>query len=88
MKAWTNGPWKSNKMSTVTAPNGEIIAQPINAHIAGRGLREDFSTAHLISAAPEMYEALEDLAEWYFMHVGEPAVQANAALAKARGEKS
>lgn len=43
--------------------------------------------AHLIAAAPDLYEALEELCDWYGWHTGMTAIAANAALAKARGEE-
>ena len=41
--------------------------------------------AHLISAGPEMLEALKELRDWYLEHTGLPACNANAAIAKATG---
>lgn len=42
--------------------------------------------ARLIAAAPELLEALVELRDWYSEHTGMPAVAANAAIAKAKGD--
>jgi hypothetical protein len=47
------------------------------------------ANAHLIAAAPDMYEALEKLRDRYVQVIGNEGIEcyvANAALAKARGE--
>ena len=47
-------------------------------------------TAHLIAAAPELYEALEKLRDRYVQVIGNEGIEcyvAKAALAKARGEE-
>jgi hypothetical protein len=43
------------------------------------------ANARLISAAPELLEALKELRDWYKDATGLPAVAANAAIAKAEG---
>ncbi len=53
-------------------------------------MSEPKSSAHLIAAAPELYEALEKLAGWFDSDSKEGAdkylKKAKAALAEARGE--
>ncbi len=86
--AWTPGPWAarignagSNHPLFVTAPNHDGLRPWCDAD------------AHLIAAAPELYEALEQMTVAYGLICA--AIQADgmpeltparAALAKARGE--
>lgn len=45
------------------------------------------ANARLIAAAPDLLEALLELADWYKEHTGLPPAAANAAIAKVTGEK-
>lgn len=67
---YTKGPWKS--MNTVeddimefTGPYVDIVAGPFNARqpaiAAGHSKEEALANAHLIAAAPYMYEAAKAL---------------------------
>lgn len=92
---WTPGPWWVEG-EVVCAPDGDNF--PWYVAIAERcGYPNDQSraNAHLIAAAPELYEALEALSEHFTQVVKafrvdseehETLVAARAALAKARGE--
>lgn len=87
---WTPGPWVAAATSDLMLwvargePDGEIIAQldSVNPY-----------DAHLIAAAPDLYEALEDLfkeltlGDFDLPSSLKPEIaQAAKALAKARGE--
>lgn len=97
---WTPGPWRAGHFSSVVGC--PVVAQPDPARnsiiVAGtRGavasesdafVAEIVANAHLIAAAPDLYEALEAL-----LQGGQPAwvdppewIAARDALAKARGE--
>jgi len=92
---FTPGPWKIQKSISGVHP---IAAPGIRAHIT---YVNDVENAHLIAAAPEMYEALEALISAMddvlynadrvpdcIVAVAQEAMdKANAALKKARGEK-
>ncbi len=87
---WTPGPWRVNKYGSVGA--GPYGAEPIVAKIEpfyGPDIvhGDHTANAHLIAAAPEMYEAL---ARIVFDWDGEPEdmQEAQEALRKARGETS
>lgn len=41
----------------------------------------------LAAAAPELLDALMELADWYKEYTGLPPIAANAAIAKATGEE-
>lgn len=77
---WTPGPW-GDDYGTVLTENNDIVADNLTL--------ED---ATLIAAAPELYEALKDIAYAYRETFGldgayDPALRAaEYALAKARGE--
>src|SRR5690554_3912653 len=51
-----------------------------------RAIKEQPYNARLIAAAPDLLEALIELADWYREHTGLPPTAANAAIAKALGE--
>lgn len=108
---FTSGPWRAVLNTPPAAIPGHLIKtddsveRPIAALWEGGGTRgkpEQIANAQLISAAPELYEALE-LANEHFQHsphtrTGEGGVTEHeprnctrciidAALKKARGEK-
>lgn len=102
-KNWTPGPW-SGRGQEVTGPHGASICYCVANSRAGSGFNvqikqaEAKSNAHLIRAAPELYEAAHDLREAqkaYLLDRGNDALgkavanaakKLDAALAKARGE--
>jgi len=90
---WTPGPWKIGSRYTengVYDKAGNLIA---NTHSSHRNfdrenqIAEQNANAHLIAAAPDMYEALEDIiGDTEFGCHRASYIKARAALAKARGE--
>ncbi len=63
MKA-TPGPWRTSKPGYVCATNGDDRFYGI-AVTLGKSDREDEANAHLITAAPDLYEALECARDHY-----------------------
>ncbi len=89
---WTPGPWEladKYNCTDVRAVDGPYVAD-CNAS-AAIDWRTKEANARLIAAAPELYEALENLRKLYDTDEGcrsMPEYQAAiAALAKARGEQ-
>lgn len=85
---WTKGPWEARANRVYTTSGGEVAvatkSDPSHRHAANW-------TAHLIAAAPELYEALAELvsADMYMDDTNEKQdalAAARDALAKARGE--
>ncbi len=85
--ATTPGPWEHVRLSGVCGPNA--IRMPYNNTQTFYGVREIARTedARLISAAPDLLNALVELRDWYVAHTGMPACNANAAIAKALGKQ-
>ena len=96
--SYTPGPWATHK----TEGNGgnipdrlEIVGpeegrkRSLIASIYGFKLPEGQANARLIAAAPELYEALENLMDFLFhgKKDRQMILRARAALAKARGEE-
>lgn len=89
---WTPGPWCADDASgegpwgVFHVETGGEIACPIQDETGDGACREATANAHLIAAAPDLAEALEDLIG--IGEVGRNAAEdrARAALAKARGE--
>lgn len=94
----TPGPWATHK----TEGNGGNISDRLEivgpeegrkrtliASIYGFKMPEGQANAHLIAAAPELYEALVDLIGFLFhgKKDRQTILRATAALAKARGEE-
>ena len=101
-RKWTAGPWTfdpddDNEAKFVGDDDHEGTILNDHWHIARiwnyRDDEECRANAHLIAAAPELYEALERMEKHFRIlppkHDGEGSVfaQATAALAKARGEQ-
>jgi hypothetical protein len=92
---YTKGEWKITKLSE---PVGRYpryyVEAPCNNAVAIIDVRNDNAQedARLISAAPDMYEALKVVAGWfvevkaYIPHHGATLGQINNALAKAEGK--
>jgi len=80
---WTPGPW-------VVCPAGDIWSENLVSLVADTYSPVE-ANAHLIAAAPELYEALEDThlacSKTVYGYDGSYAAKRNAAaLARARGE--
>lgn len=91
--SYTPGPWKAmirpdHGVVVVKGPNGVIIAQRALTQEQKRN-DELYANAQLIAAAPELYEALENLMDFLFhgKKDRQMILRASAALAKARGEE-
>lgn len=85
---FTPGPWECR---TGTSTGMVVIApnQPkVRFSVAGVGGKNRIPNAHLIAAAPELYEALVRMKQWCEDEVGAelPCDSIDSALAKARGE--
>ena len=99
---WTKGPWVVDQGAKVYCEDstGSIVAQCDDFSFVFRDDGEQEANAHLISAAPDMYEALKVFAdcveqideeesdeEWAkFRLLVKDFRKASKALAKARGE--
>ena len=80
----TPGPWvvrESSLSVSVVGQNGEVVFHESDKRIPGV-----MGDARIIAAAPELLDALMELADWYREHTGLPPTAANAAIAKALGE--
>lgn len=88
---FTKEPWRVGPVddTLVMDSNREEIAQALGDH-EGEGWESVYANAALISAAPDLYEALDNLAAIMETdgrsYVVEAVRSARAALAKARGE--
>ncbi len=87
MSNHTAGPWECVQLS-----HGTMLvrskASGMNGYIAeiySSRPSEWKANARLIAAAPELLDALMELADWYREHTGLPPAAANAAIAKATG---
>lgn len=84
MPNWTPGPWSIRwKPVTVSihAPNGDYITENV------RKLPNQDANANLITAAPDLYEALRGMVAWFHCQQQRaPLAQAEAALRKADGQ--
>ena len=97
MSEWTPGPWDAEKLSRVARENerpwvGRLSEHRYAALSCGETQAEATANAHLIAAAPDLYEALERMVATYADMQdgnGEPCpdvIAARTAIAKARGE--
>ena len=101
-RKWTPGPWKwadDRDKTGLIYLTGVLIAEHTDGTPWGDDM--DRANAHLIAAAPELYEALEEIRDMLWsrpdisdrlrplMGFAEEATnqKARAALAKARGEQ-
>jgi len=91
-RKWTKGPWKwgQDYYSSDLYPLWEMGMCQAQGYIDWRVEGEEGANKNLIAAAPDLYEALENLLR---VHEGEGGTKYHAgeiarkALAKARGEK-
>ena len=85
MTGFTKGPWVVGEFGDVFVRKEEIPNLIASVIID----TDEFYNAHLISAAPELYEALEDLVNWFQSEYGESdrLKSGLSALDKARGNK-
>jgi len=93
---FTPGPWRIHNNGADTAGEVAVVycTSAGYANICGARDREwsesaNDANAHLIAAAPDLYEALENLIAWIDPNENYDEPQTNAAyaaLAKARGE--
>ena len=81
---FTPGPWL---FSSYKSGNSVIVTDGKEFDVATVNYPNRDANAHLIAAAPELYEALEELLIQTRQYGHEPEIaMAEAALAKARGE--
>ena len=91
--SYTKGPWALNRYGEVISSNGEMI-QVEGFALSGISRPETRANRDLLSAAPEMIEALEGLVEAFESMMGKDQaakgslyVAAANAIAKARGQQ-
>lgn len=91
-RKWTPGPWvagpryRSIISDNPTGYEDEDSIEAYGGHLVCESVKWD-ANAHLIAAAPDLYEALEDLAKQTAVYMDDETVQVVAsALRKARGE--
>lgn len=91
MKNYTPGPWSV----TIFESGGKPIVQRGDSggfQVSGFCTKTQNADARLISAAPDLLEALEDAVSWFcqlddWSGVGDPNIgKYKAAIAKAKGE--
>lgn len=85
---WTPGPWEWDDCVWGYDPNEQapwLVQKDSGVPVLRGEIRCARANAHLIAAAPELYEALEMMLE--FPKAGPSTSTARAALAKARGEQ-
>lgn len=85
---WTPGPWALDGTGWICDANGSPVCL-INAGLDDHELEpQERADAHLIAAAPDLYEALKRMKTWCEDEVGAelPCDSIDASLAKARGE--
>ncbi len=74
--------WFTQKTPPTTIGFDHLVFDGSERYLAWASTEED---ARLIAAAPELLDALMELADWYREHTGLPPAAANAAIAKATG---
>ena len=81
----TSGPWRAEN-SSVICPDGSIVTCCVRGSVDRQNQAEDFATARLIAAAPDLLDALRVAEE----SVGDlKALEiVRAAIAKATGDQS
>ncbi len=92
MSEHTPGPWKAEKHHVIQIGTGDVVTSCFYGFANRDNYAEDYATARLIAAAPDMLEVLKQLAEsaeyWseYDVPVG-IVDKINAAIAKAEGKQ-
>lgn len=87
---FTPGPWIENADETVERLNAVIglDGQVVCDNVYGDGKEEAAANMRLITAAPELLEALKELLEWtYDTSKTAPRVKAQKSIAKAEGRE-
>ena len=91
-RKWTPGPWvagpryRSIISDNPTGYEDQDSIEAYGGHLVCESVKWD-ANAHLIAAAPDLYEALEDLAADMIVHMDDLTIAVvHNALAKARGE--
>ena len=87
MSAHTPGPWHVGgvggcRPQIIYSPSGLAVLRTWGVATQA----EEEANAKLAAAAPDLLAALEELRGWYLEQTGLPAVKANSAIAKARGQ--
>lgn len=78
-RKWTPGPWR---IDSDDCGNVDVIS--VDDWVVAEKAGND---AHLIAAALDLYEALEDALDWHDGEDNETIAKWRSALAKARGEQ-
>lgn len=89
MTGFTKGPWTSG-IGTSTGMVVRANHEPkVRRNVASCGGMNREANAHLIAAAPDLYEALDRLVNWIWSEHGmtDRVNDAVKALSKARGEE-
>jgi hypothetical protein len=85
MSEFTKGPWFANGVFVGTASTKDDIVSGVSYPAGGH--EESEANANLIAAAPELYEALELVSDWWKRADGDMSInleeKIRAALAKA-----
>ena len=92
---FTPGPWAVNKSDTCLIMVSKSMGMGAEKHIADVQYNEErYANAHLIAAAPAMYEALSELVKYLREEVADealdtwaPVFKAAMALAQAEGRQ-
>lgn len=90
MSKFTPGEWEALKAKGYhiirLAPNGEREVGKVIAYVLQWYQGEDWGTARLIAAAPEMYELLKEVAQCEGDYVADTVFKAQELLARIDGE--
>lgn len=90
-RKWTPGPWVVVKDESAAQVAGFPCIYANDYTVVGTegmygDIEEDFANAHLIAAAPDLYEALADIDRWSRQqNIALPSPAIYAAIAKAEG---
>lgn len=89
-RKWTPGPWVVVSDESATQVKGFPCIYATDYTVVGTegmfgDIDEDFANAHLIAAAPDLYDALSDAISWHDGEDNQTIAEWRAALAKAEG---